>query len=122
MQQLLYKGFTQDANIRSFEFEQTVHVNAFRASRIEVVVKADLALLSRSRVAVQDGPALCLQILTSLLDESDLKPPEPFVHVITAEEVAAFVDLKTVKAGSPPHRKRRPPKPTNASQLRWPRP
>ena len=122
MQQLLYKGFTQDANIRSFEFERTVHGNAVRTSRIEVVVKADLALLSRSRVAVQDGPALCLQILTSLLDESGQKPPERFVHVVTAEEATAFAGLKSLKVGTPLHRKRKPPKPTSASQLRWPRP
>ncbi len=118
--QFVYKGFTQDANIRSFQFEHSVRVSAFKTTRIAAVVNADLTLFSRARIAVQDGPALCLHILSSL--SLDGESPQPLIHTVTGEDVAGFMALKTAKSGAnPPHRRRKPPKPSSASQLRWPR-
>lgn len=115
----LYQGFTQDSNIRSFQFQHTIESAGVKSSRVEVVVKADLSQLFRAHVAVQDGPALCLHVLAALLanDAAAL----PLVHHITVQELSNFVGLRAAGIDSAPHRKRRPPKPSSASQIKWPR-
>jgi hypothetical protein len=115
---ILYKGFTQDANIRSFRFEHTVEIGA-KKDRALVVLKADLSQLPGAHLGFQDGPALCMYVLTTLLAApQSVLPP---VHTITREEMTAFAGLKPVRASGTPHRTRRPPKPSSASQLKWPR-
>lgn len=115
----VYDGFTQDENIRSFRFEQSTDVAARKTARALLVVKADLLELSKAHVAVQDGPALCLHVLTTLT--AKIGPLLPMVHTITPDEVAAFVCLKSGRTENVPHRRRRPKKPSEASQFHWPK-
>ena len=112
-----YQGFTQDANVRSFQFDHTTEISYRKTVHIAVIVKADLSLFLRAHVPVQDGPALCLHVLGGLVSTADL--PLPFVHTITAEELAAFAGLRTARAERLPHRRRRHLKPSAASQLHW---
>ena len=116
----VYMGFTQNAGIRSFQFEHTIEIAARKTTRVAVVIKADLTELMTAHVSVQDGPALCLHVLTGLLADTG-GSPLPLVHTITTEEVAAFMRLRTGRAKTVSDRRRRRPKPSSASQLQWPR-
>ena len=116
---LLYMGFTQKAGIRSFQFEHTMEISARKTTRVALVLKADLSELMSAHVAVQDGPALCLHVLGSLLANNG--SPVPLVHKITTDEVAAFMRLRRARSEPAPNRRRRRPKPSSASQLQWPR-
>ncbi len=59
--QFVYQGFTHDGGIRSFTFHGIEHAKAPAVFSIEV----DLPLFAQHRVAMQDGPTFCLQMLTS---------------------------------------------------------
>ncbi len=56
----VYQGFTQDHDRRCFTFS-SAQPNPVSVFAIEV----DLPLLLKNRVAMQEGPALCLQILNT---------------------------------------------------------
>lgn len=116
---LLYQGFTQNANIRSFRFEHTFEISARKKTRVGVTVQADMVQLLTAHLAVQDGPALCLSVLTALLAKAG--PDLPLVHAITMNEMVAFASQRATRKESTSHRKHRPPKPSPASQLTWPR-
>jgi hypothetical protein len=124
MMQLVYMGFTQQASLRCFRF-QRVFVQA-RPSNLpkvmEITMKADMALFLRYRIPVQEGPALCLQILNTELaghDESDL---EAASYAITSEHLSSFVSARTtVEEARAARRKPRAPfKPSSSSQLKLP--
>jgi hypothetical protein len=57
----LYQGFTHDGDTRLFTFqgidEQKVETLFF--------IKVNLSLLARNKLAVQDAPGFCLQLLTN---------------------------------------------------------
>jgi len=57
----VYEGFTHKGDIRSFAF------NGIEESKVSTPfsIEIDLILLARYRVAMQDGPSFCLQMLTS---------------------------------------------------------
>lgn len=56
-----YEGFTHDGNMRCFLFRGIEERNAPTIFSIEI----DLRLLVQHRVAVQEGPMFCLQLLTT---------------------------------------------------------
>src|SRR3984885_378613 len=63
--QLLYKGFNQRANIRSYRFDGVVPSE--RPSKIvknlEFLLQLDMTVLAEHRIRIQEAPALCLGIL-----------------------------------------------------------
>src|ERR1700722_7171144 len=67
--QLLYKGFNQRANIRSYRFDGVLPSE--RPSRIvknlEFLLKLDMTVLTEPRIRIQEAPALCLGILQTAL-------------------------------------------------------
>ena len=67
--QLLYKGFNQRANIRSYRFDGVVPTE--RPSKIvknlEFLLRLDMTVLAEHRIRIQEAPALCLGILQSAL-------------------------------------------------------
>jgi hypothetical protein len=91
--QFLYMGFTQQAGLRCFRFQGVLPTErpANVSSNIELEMSADMALLAQHRVRVQDGPALCLQILGVILaGAADTAIPFE-AYRITEEDVRAFV-------------------------------
>jgi hypothetical protein len=57
--QLRYIGFDQAKNIREYKFEGV----AAGEAATHFVVSADVGLFTKYRVALQEGPALCLKRL-----------------------------------------------------------
>jgi hypothetical protein len=91
--QFLYMGFSQQAGLRCFRFQGVLPTErpANVSSNIELEMSADMALLAQHRVRVQDGPALCLQILSVILAGAP-DTAIPFeAYRITEEDVRAFV-------------------------------
>lgn len=122
--QLVYMGFTQEASLRCFHF-QRVLTQARLANLPRVVqftMKADMSLFMRFRIPVQEGPALCLQILTDALTGSDENSVLPESYAVTTEHLSTFASARTsVEEAKAARRKPRPPfKPSNSSQLKLP--
>jgi hypothetical protein len=120
----LYMGFTQQANIRSYRFQGVVPRErpAKIAKNLEFLMTADMALLSQFRIRVQDGPSLCLQILSAALAGAP-DNQVPFVsYAITSADLSAFTSARNaLEESKVSHRKHRPPfKPSPSSQLKWP--
>jgi hypothetical protein len=123
--QFRYMGFSQQANVRRFRFQGLKPAERLTkpSNNIDFELSADMALLARYRVRVQDGPSLCLRILTFALSAGEDNAPQFASYAITQGDVAAYTDarngaeeLKAVR------RKPRPSfKPSPASQLKWPR-
>lgn len=60
---LRYVGFDQVASIRSYKFERT----AMGESTEMFVVTTDLTLFTKHHIGIQEGPTLCLHLLTAEL-------------------------------------------------------
>jgi hypothetical protein len=95
--QLVYMGFTQEAALRCFHF-QRVLTQARLANLPKIVqftMKADMALFMRYRIPVQEGPALCLQILTNALAGSQEDTVLPASYAVTPEHLSTFASART---------------------------
>jgi hypothetical protein len=122
--QLVYMGFTQEAALRCFHF-QRVLTQARLANLPKIVqftMKADMSLFMRYRIPVQEGPALCLQILTNTLAGFEEDSVLPASYAITSEHLSSFASARTsVEEAKAARRKPRPPfKPSSSSQLKLP--
>jgi hypothetical protein len=111
-----YEGFAQEHGRRCFTFrgiEERRPVSVF-------CLELDLPLFARNRIAVQEGPMFCLQLLTtaSLAGPSDL---ERFQHYqILAEDLRPLLREREKRAAEKALRKtpRRPfHKPHSVSQI-----
>jgi hypothetical protein len=120
----LYMGFSQNSNTRQYRFQGVPPRDRVTrtAPNAEVTLTADLALLARFRVLVQDGPALCLQILSTAHAGLEGTDPPFASHAITPDDLTAFTaDRDAHEAARAARRKARPAfKPSASSQLRWP--
>lgn len=122
--QLVYMGFTQEAGVRCFHF-QRVLTQARLANLPRMVpftLKADMALFTEYRIPVQDGPAICLQILSDALAGSDESAVAPTSFPVTTEHLSSFVSARTAteEARSARRKQRTPFKPSNSSQMKLP--
>jgi hypothetical protein len=123
--QLLYMGFSQQANIRRYRFQGVVpRERPSRPSRnLEFLLSADLSLLAEHQIRVQDGPTLCLRILKAGLSGEDVDAVQFSSYAITPADVCAFAGARDALLQSKiARRKHRAPfKPAPSSQLKWPR-
>jgi cold shock CspA family protein len=80
-----YMGFDQQGSVRTYRFErftpgkQTEHFS----------LGADVGLLSRHKVRLQEGPVMCLHLLTSALGAMNLGEACPCL--VTEEHMLAFL-------------------------------
>lgn len=120
----LYMGFTQQANIRCFRFQGVLpRERPTKVARMfEFALNADMALLIRYKIPVQDGPALCLEILTAALARAADQAVPFQTYSVTLDDLSAFATARTAVAEAKiARRKPRPPfKPAPSSQLKWP--
>ena len=122
--QLVYMGFTQEAGVRCFHF-QRVLTQARLANLPKIVpftLKADMSLFMEYRIPVQDGPAICLQILSNALAGCEETEVAPASFAVTTEHLSNFASARTAnKEAKTARRKQRTPfKPSNSSQLKFP--
>ena len=122
--QLVYMGFTQEAGVRCFHF-QRVLTQARLANLPKIVpftLRADMSLFMEYRIPVQDGPGICLQILTNALAGSEESDIAPASFAVTIEHLANFASARTAteEAKSARRKQRAPFKPSNSSQMKFP--
>ena len=68
---LRYAGFDQSGNVRSYLFQRVVVGEKNRL----IIVAAEIPLLVKHGVRIQDGPALCLQVLLLEMQSIELSQP-----------------------------------------------
>ena len=122
--QLVYMGFTQEAAFRCFHFQRVLTQARLTnlPKTVQFTLKADMALFIRFRIPVQEGPALCLQILTDALAGSDETALEAVSWAITPEHLSTFASARSCAEDARAARRkpRAPFKPAAASQLKLP--
>ena len=122
--QFLYMGFSQQANIRCYRFQGVVAKErpTKLSKNLEFALNADMGLLAQHRIRVQDGPALCLKILSAALTGPEDNAVRFVSYAITREDVSAFASARdAILESKIARRKHRPPfKPSPSSQLKWP--
>jgi hypothetical protein len=96
-----YVGFEQANAMRTYRFERT-----FLGEPAELFrVTTDLAMLAKHHVTIQEGPALCLRLLTIGLPASGALG---FQHALTEEDIMTHVERKP---GPGAKHQKRPPRP-----------
>jgi pyrroloquinoline quinone (PQQ) biosynthesis protein C len=122
--QLVYMGFTQEASVRCFHFQRilTQARLANLPKTVQFTLKADMALFMEYRIPVQDGPAICLQILNNALAGSEEAEVAPASFAVTTEHLSNFASARTAneEARTARRKQRTPFKPSSASQLKFP--
>lgn len=121
--QLRYVGFTQKGSLRSYFFQRsTQSENGTRSKRVdEFHVDADLSMLALFQIRVQDLPSLCLGVLTTAITSIPAEQQVSSAYTLTAKDLGAHVLAHRPAEGSKPPRRKKPPRPADTSQLRWPR-
>ena len=79
---LRYMGFEQAGGIRSYRFERTTPGEEMKT----LVVTTDIALLTRHRVLLQEGPRLCLRLL-----ETESAKVRESRYTLTENDLVTFV-------------------------------
>jgi len=92
---LQYMGFDQTGSVRSYRFR--------RISRgektLEFTVKAELALFTKHHVGMQEGPALCLHLLSGRSDASGA-PARSAADSLTDTDMLAHLASRPAKRGA----------------------
>jgi cold shock CspA family protein len=101
---LRYLGFEQKDNIRTFRFER---LSSGEMNR-RFAVTADLALLARHHITIQEGPALCLRLLTAELETHSAEVEARLRLDLADQDILAHLAGRSVP--SPKPRVKRPPR------------
>jgi cold shock CspA family protein len=96
---LRYMGFEQIGNLREYRFERMVKGRETES----FAMTADLALLMKHSVSIQDGPGLCLRLLTAGLEAGGASGP---LRTVTDAEVLAFAAARPAPKTRPGPRKK----------------
>lgn len=89
---LRYLGFEHRGRIRAYLFESAEPGTGRRM----FTVSADLALFARHHVAMQEGPALCLNLLADELEMAHTRPPAALAYSLSDREMLAFLGSRPV--------------------------
>jgi hypothetical protein len=82
---LQYAGFSQAGGVREYRFRRIARGEEPR----EFIVSAELPLLAKHHVALQEGPALCLHVLLCHWAASGAPVPAP--RTLTESDLLAHV-------------------------------
>ena len=82
-----YLGFEQTGSVRVYQFERAIP----REAKETFVVTADLTLFTKHHVGIQEGPALCLRVLTLELDAPQTPELPLWSHAVTDSDMLAYV-------------------------------
>jgi len=102
---LRYAGFDQTGNIRSYLFQRVVVGEKNRL----IVVAAEIPLLVKHRVRIQDGPSLCLHVL--LLEMQLIESSEPPIsrRALTDTDILTYLASRPQPAPSAKGKREKPP-------------
>ena len=102
---LRYAGFDQSGNVRSYLFQRVV---AGEKNRL-IVVAAEIPLLVKHHVRIQDGPALCLHVLLLEMQSIELSEPPVSRRVLTETDVLTYLAGRPQPAPSTKGKREKPP-------------
>ena len=84
---LRYVGFEHRGNMRVYQFEILIPGTQKRI----LTVDADVALFTRHHIGMQEGPALCLHLLTEQLDAGNTVARSSFNCALSDREMLAYL-------------------------------
>jgi hypothetical protein len=93
--QLRYMGFESRGNVRTYKFERLSPGQEKETFAVEI----DMVLFKKHHVVIQDGPALCLWLLSGDAEPGVPEPPR-HPHSVTDGCIAAWVANKPIAAKS----------------------
>ena len=95
---LRYVGFEQIRTIRTYRFERTS-----LGEQTEIfAVNTDIALFTKYHVGIQEGPQLCLRLLTVGLENAGVRALQ---RSLTEEDIASHVASRPAPGTRPSHKK-----------------
>ena len=100
---LRYAGFEQTGSVRTYLFD---HVVVGQKST-PLVVSAEIPLFLKYHVSIQDGPALCLQVLSSAVSKLEAADTSGPSRELTEDDIVAYLASKP----KPPESKNKREKP-----------
>ena len=103
IRQLRYVGFQHNGNFRTYRYERLTP----GAPTQNFAVDADLALFHVCRVAIQDGPAMCMRILTVSLESGRIEATAPS-FLLTEQDIRDYQAALPLPAAKNPKAPRRP--------------
>jgi len=121
----MYLGFSQQANIRHYRFQGVIAGErpTRKPSITEIAMHADMALLAQFRVRVQDGPALCLQILAAALSSAKDNLLPFASYDVSAKDLTVFASARNaVDEAKAARRRPRPAFRPSSAPSKWPHP
>lgn len=95
-----YLGFEQAAGVRAYEFRRTSPCE----SPLTLVVTTEVALFARHRVALQEGPALCLTLVNAELARTDANAARLTQWSLGDKEMLAYLDSRPDPVRNRSHR------------------
>ena len=104
MPMLRYAGFEQVGSVRSYLFDRVV----VGEKTTHVVMAAEIPLFMKYRLRIQDGPALCLHVLSADIDKVEPVLATGANRELTEEDIVAYLATRP----SPPQPKGKREKPS----------
>ena len=101
---LRYAGFDQTGNVRSYLFQRVV---VGEESSL-IVVAAEIPLLVKHHVRIQDGPALCLQVLLLEMQSGESSEPPVSLHALTDTDILTYLATRPQPAPSVKGKREKP--------------
>jgi len=117
---ITYVGFVQRGSVRSYNFEGRPDGGSRREVRqIALSITADMSIVSRFGVRLQDLPALCQRTLSTAVSTLVQGEKVPASFVLTEAHVRDYCAIAMAPVVRSDHRKRFHAKPTGNSQIQW---
>ena len=92
---LQYMGFDQTGSLREYRFRQISRGE----KTLEFIVKAELGLFIKHHVGMQEGPAMCLHLLSGRSDASGA-PARAAADSLTDTDMLAHLASRPAKRGA----------------------
>ena len=89
-----YMGFNQQGSVRAYRFERTSPGHVTRT----FILTTDLALFTKHRLAIQEGPALCLRLLLAEADTPGVAGTRMPESALTDQDLLAHLASRPVPA------------------------
>jgi len=87
---LRYAGFEQTGSVRTYLFDHVV----IGQKSTKMVVSAEIPLFLKYHVSIQDGPALCLHVLSSAVSNLEAANPIGPSCELTEDDIIAYLASK----------------------------
>lgn len=89
-QMLRYAGFEQIGSVRTYLFNRVI----IGQKSTPMVVTAEIPLFLKHHVSIQDGPALCLHVLSLEMNNLEAASTDGPTRELTEEDIVAYLATK----------------------------